>query len=225
MVRHGGNSAGSYLADPTSPIPSHCASIVATSTLRVNAQLQMVHMRVVLILPLLPPCALHPLCMLMMSPRYLLWSLKAGMQMSGSRWLFFCPYVKQSVPENTYMDYSVQMLLLLYCCPDCPSSWPIWKALVEQLGQSWAILAGIKKYSLSIQKLVSSVQLLCTLRSLCIAQLCCFSLSPVASSNLLLGVREMYAFNRLFLLISSKVLQKISSARRQKGLLLTLLSI
>ena len=28
--------AGSYLADPTSPIPSHCASIVATSTLRVN---------------------------------------------------------------------------------------------------------------------------------------------------------------------------------------------
>ena len=26
----------SYLADPTSPIPSHCASIVATSTLRDN---------------------------------------------------------------------------------------------------------------------------------------------------------------------------------------------
>ena len=36
MVGHGGRSAGSYLADPTSPIPSHCASIVATSTLRVN---------------------------------------------------------------------------------------------------------------------------------------------------------------------------------------------
>ena len=35
-VRHGGSSAGSYLADPTSPIPSHCASIVETSTLRVN---------------------------------------------------------------------------------------------------------------------------------------------------------------------------------------------
>ena len=33
MVRHGGSSAGSYLADPTSPIPSHCASIVVTSTL------------------------------------------------------------------------------------------------------------------------------------------------------------------------------------------------
>ena len=31
MVGHGGSSAGSYLADPTSPIPSHCASIVATS--------------------------------------------------------------------------------------------------------------------------------------------------------------------------------------------------
>ena len=35
---HGGSSAGSYLADPTSPIPSHCASIVATITLRVNIQ-------------------------------------------------------------------------------------------------------------------------------------------------------------------------------------------
>ena len=36
MVGHGGSSAGSYLADPTSPIPSHCASIVMTSTVRVN---------------------------------------------------------------------------------------------------------------------------------------------------------------------------------------------
>ena len=36
MVGHGGSSAGSYLADPTSPIPSHCASIVATSTVRVK---------------------------------------------------------------------------------------------------------------------------------------------------------------------------------------------
>ena len=36
MVGYGGSSAGSYLADPTSPIPSHCASIVVTSTLRVN---------------------------------------------------------------------------------------------------------------------------------------------------------------------------------------------
>ena len=39
MVGHGGSSAGLYLADPTSPIPTHCASIVATSTLRVNIQL------------------------------------------------------------------------------------------------------------------------------------------------------------------------------------------
>ena len=39
MVGHGGSSASSYLADPTSPIPSHCASIVATSTLRVNGHL------------------------------------------------------------------------------------------------------------------------------------------------------------------------------------------
>ena len=36
MVGHGGSSAGSYLADPTSPIPSHSASIVATGTLRVK---------------------------------------------------------------------------------------------------------------------------------------------------------------------------------------------
>ena len=36
MVGHGGSSAGSYLTDPTSPIPSHCASIIATSTSRVN---------------------------------------------------------------------------------------------------------------------------------------------------------------------------------------------
>ena len=38
MVGHGGSSAGSYLTDPTSPIPSHCASIVATSTLRVKVK-------------------------------------------------------------------------------------------------------------------------------------------------------------------------------------------
>ena len=38
MVGHGGSSAGSYLADPTSCIPSHCASIVGTSTLRVNTE-------------------------------------------------------------------------------------------------------------------------------------------------------------------------------------------
>ena len=36
MVGHGGSSVGSYLADPTSPIPSYCASIAVTSTLRVN---------------------------------------------------------------------------------------------------------------------------------------------------------------------------------------------
>ena len=40
MVGHGGSSAGSYLADPTSPIPSHCASIVVTGTLRVKDLLQ-----------------------------------------------------------------------------------------------------------------------------------------------------------------------------------------
>ena len=39
MVGHRGSSAGSYLADPTSPIPSHCASIVASSTLRVSSEI------------------------------------------------------------------------------------------------------------------------------------------------------------------------------------------
>ena len=38
MVGHGGSSAGSYLADPTSSIPSHYASIVVTSTARVNGR-------------------------------------------------------------------------------------------------------------------------------------------------------------------------------------------
>ena len=40
MVGHGGSSAGLYLTDPTSPIPSHCASIVVTSTVRVNCAMQ-----------------------------------------------------------------------------------------------------------------------------------------------------------------------------------------
>ena len=36
MVGHGRSCASSYLANPTSPIPSHCASIVVTSTVRVK---------------------------------------------------------------------------------------------------------------------------------------------------------------------------------------------
>ena len=44
MVGHGGSSAGSYLADPTSPIPSHYASIVVTSTLRVNSMIALCEM-------------------------------------------------------------------------------------------------------------------------------------------------------------------------------------
>ena len=41
MVGHGGSSTGSYLTNPISPIPSHCASIVVTSTLRVNIDLDL----------------------------------------------------------------------------------------------------------------------------------------------------------------------------------------
>ena len=36
VVRGGGVPRTSYLADPTSPLPSHCASIVVTSTLSVK---------------------------------------------------------------------------------------------------------------------------------------------------------------------------------------------
>ena len=42
MVGHGESTAGSYLADPTSPIPSHCASIVVTSTVRVKTNSDLV---------------------------------------------------------------------------------------------------------------------------------------------------------------------------------------
>ena len=49
MVGHRGSIAGSYHADPTSPIPSYCASIVVTSTLRVKRPiLQARHMFVLL---------------------------------------------------------------------------------------------------------------------------------------------------------------------------------
>ena len=36
MVRHGGSSAGSYLADPTSPIPSHCVVIILFKSVPVH---------------------------------------------------------------------------------------------------------------------------------------------------------------------------------------------
>ena len=36
MLRHGGSSAGSYLADPTSPIPSHCAVIILFQSVPVH---------------------------------------------------------------------------------------------------------------------------------------------------------------------------------------------
>ena len=36
MVRHEGSSAGSYLADPTSPIPSHCAVITLFKSVPVH---------------------------------------------------------------------------------------------------------------------------------------------------------------------------------------------
>ena len=36
MLGHGGSSAGSYLADPTSPIPSHCAVIILFQSVAVH---------------------------------------------------------------------------------------------------------------------------------------------------------------------------------------------
>ena len=35
LVRHEGSSAGSYLADPTSPIPSHCAVIILFKSVKI----------------------------------------------------------------------------------------------------------------------------------------------------------------------------------------------
>ena len=49
MVGDGESRASSYVTDPTSPIPSHCASIVVTSTVRVKKQksyhLQLIQVR------------------------------------------------------------------------------------------------------------------------------------------------------------------------------------
>ena len=67
MVGHGGSSAGSYLADPTSPIPSHCASIVVTSTVRVKFVLFMNTLAVVTF-DYYSRCGPHILCL---NPRYL----------------------------------------------------------------------------------------------------------------------------------------------------------
>ena len=36
MLGHGGSSAGSYLADPTSPIPSHCTVIILFQSVAVH---------------------------------------------------------------------------------------------------------------------------------------------------------------------------------------------
>ena len=51
MVGHGGSSAGSYLADPTSPIPSHYASIVVTSTVTVKSQREITLLITFLLIP------------------------------------------------------------------------------------------------------------------------------------------------------------------------------
>ena len=44
MVGHGGSSAGSYVADPTSPIPSHCASIAATNIYKLILAMDFIYM-------------------------------------------------------------------------------------------------------------------------------------------------------------------------------------
>ena len=66
MVGHGGSSAGSYLADSTSPIPSHCASIVAASTLRVKPYLSTQNYEICKILTCNPQaeCPFYILCLI-----------------------------------------------------------------------------------------------------------------------------------------------------------------
>ena len=60
MVGEGGSSAGSYLADPTSPTPYHCASIVATSTLRAKKTIKITYskfMKYGILIPIPSHCA------------------------------------------------------------------------------------------------------------------------------------------------------------------------
>ena len=51
MIGHGGSSAGLYLTDPTSPIPSHCAVIILFKSVSVHQLLWQALLRVTLIIP------------------------------------------------------------------------------------------------------------------------------------------------------------------------------
>ena len=46
MLGHGGSSAGSYLADPVSPIPSHCAVIILFRSVPVHQLSRLALLRV-----------------------------------------------------------------------------------------------------------------------------------------------------------------------------------
>ena len=61
MVGHGVSSAGSYLADPTSPIPSHCAVIILVKGVPVHSVVTRVKMHIKEI-KLLYSCVLYLNC-------------------------------------------------------------------------------------------------------------------------------------------------------------------
>ena len=133
MVGHGGSRAGSYLADPTSPIPSHCASIVTTSTLRVKI------IRVVFA-----------------SVHYGRWHRTAstsnpsnGHNIKTSKVFMSiglsngnctrCSVEKIQCKFTAWHDSEAEFL---YCCPDCP----------DHLNSiDWATLASVKKCSFNLE--------------------------------------------------------------------------
>ena len=61
MVRHGGSSASSYLADPTSPIASHCAVIIMLNSVPVHQLLWLALKGLIAPLMVFEEKQLHPL--------------------------------------------------------------------------------------------------------------------------------------------------------------------
>ena len=113
MVGHGGSSAGSYLANPTSPIPSHCASIVATSTLSVNYHI------------------------FYFSVKHHSRSLYKLMIV-----LILDHHIHQSPCTRNFSHVNKTQAVFLYCCQDCQSclahlnstgwaTWVIWAAIAK----------------------------------------------------------------------------------------------
>ena len=176
MVGHGGSSAGSYLADPTSPIPSNCASVVATSTLRrvkqPKAKPVTQNIRTKYDSLILQPHIKHALHDRLDNSRVFVhcqtvtcqylphaehshilhavhhdWELERFYGFAGTG--SDCIWFKHIlfVTEHEKGLGSAKMPVFLYCYPDCASC-PA--NLFEWARQFGAIWAAIKKYSLNM---------------------------------------------------------------------------